>query len=141
MGEFIFVCSVGIWLGTVVSFLYLFVPISRATLHRETALDLLGSLFPRFYMLGLLCGLTGLAGISLAPSNLSIPLSERILLAFPVSVALICTVLAQYYVHPKIVEARDQDPEDYDRLLRLSAVLNNTVLVMLISTFATFTLR
>jgi len=141
MGEFIFITSVGVWLGTVASFVYVFVPVIRGTLHPDTAFELLQNLFPLYYMLGLLCGLTGLAGISFAPVNLSIPLSTRLLLAFPVSVALICTVLAQYYLQPRMVEAYDRDQEDHDRLLRFSALLNNTVLIMLVFAFGVFATR
>jgi len=142
MGRFLFLVSAGVWLGTVVSFSYVIVPVVRQILHPEASLEVLRELFPRYYMLGLLSGLTALAALSLLPGNVTIlTASDRLLLAFPVSLALLCTVVAQYYVHPRMVEAHGRDEEAHERLVRLSAMLNHTVLAMLVLAFATFTTR
>jgi len=141
MGRFLFVVSIGVWLGMVVSFTHLIVPVIRATMHPEAAVELLRNLFPRYYTLGLLCGLTGLAAVSLAPHDPALSVADRLLLAFPVSLSLLCTVLAQYYVHPRMAEFHGHAPDDHDRLVWVSALLNNTVLFMLVLAFGTFVTR
>lgn len=141
MGRFVFLTAVGIWLGTVVSFTLVLVPLIRATLHPKAAWDLLRKLFPRYYTLGVLCGLTGLAAISLLPGGAGLAFSHRVLLAFPVSLSLLCAVLAQYYIHPRMAEVYDRAPEEHERLSRLAALLNDTVLLMLVFAFATFATR
>jgi hypothetical protein len=137
---FVFITSVGIWLGTVVCVTQLVVPLIRATLHPEAALELLHKLFPRFYTFGVLCGMTALAAIALAPSN-PLTVSRRLLLMLPVSFSLLCTVLAQYYIYPRMSELHGRPPDEHDHLLRFSTLLNNTVLLMLVFAFATFATR
>ncbi len=75
MGRFIFATAVGVWLGTVVSFSFVMLPTVHAVLDgRATAL--LDHLFPRYYMIGLLCGLTALAAVSLAPTTPMLPFGQ-----------------------------------------------------------------
>ena len=141
MGCFVFVTAVGTWLGMVASFTHLVVPVIRATLHPEAAFALLRRLFPRYYTLGLLCGLTALAAVSLTPSSPGLSVSLRLLLAFPVSLSILCTVFAQYYIHPRMGGWHAPDLNDRERMLRFSGLLNTTVLVMLVFAFATFATR
>jgi hypothetical protein len=140
MCVFVFITSVGIWLGTVVCFTQLVLPLVRATLHPEAAFELLHKLFRRFYTFGVLCGMTALVAIALAPSN-PLTVSRRLLLMFSVSFSLLCTVLAQYYIYPRMVELHRRDPDEHDHLLRFSTLLNNTVLLVLVFAFATFATR
>ena len=141
MGRFVFITSVGMWIGMVASFTHLVVPVIRATLHTEAAFALMRRLFPRYYTLGLLCGLTGLAAISLSPGTPDLSVSRRLLLAFPLSLSILCTVFAQYYIHPRMGGWHAPDLNDRERMLRFSGLLNSTVLFMLVFAFATFATR
>jgi len=138
MGRFIFISSVGIWLGTVISFTHLVVPLVRATLHPEAAFDLLQKLFPRCCTLGLLYGLTALATVSLAAQNPGWPASRRVLLAFPITLSILCTLVAQFYIQPRMADWYNHDLPYRDRMLRISALLNNSVIFMLVFALATF---
>lgn len=141
MGRFVFVTAVAIWLGTVVSFSYVFLP----TIHGITngqPLDLLRRLFPRYYYTGIVCGLIALAAVSLAPTSPGLPPAERIRLAFPVVVALICTLTAQQVLLPRLAATQPRTEEArYARLHQFSAMLNSTVLAMLVLAVAAIATR
>jgi hypothetical protein len=141
MGRFIFATAVGVWLGTVVSFSFVMLPTIHAVMSgRATAL--LDQLFPRYYMIGLLCGLTALAAVSLAPTTPLLPFSERIRLAFPVAVSLLCTLVGQQVLLPRLQRNRGEANEArFARLHQVSAALNSTVLAMLVLAVAAVATR
>ena len=139
MGQFIFTVAVAIWLGTVVSFSFVMLP----TVHRVLegrATDLLNKLFPRYYMTGTLCGMLALAAVSLPPADPSLPFAERLRLAFPIVVSLLCTIAAHRVLMPRLATVNRQDPS-YARLHRFAAMLNSTVLAMLILATGAITSR
>jgi hypothetical protein len=141
MGRFIFSMAVAIWLGTVVSFSYVFLPIILNVLE-EHASALLQRLFPRYYVLGTVCGLIALATVSLAPASPRLLFAERIRLAFPVVVSLLCTLAAQRFLLPRLAAARRTERvAEYERLHRFSAMLNSTVLAMLVLAVAALATR
>jgi hypothetical protein len=130
MGRFVFLAAVGIWLGTVVSFSFVLLP----TIHQalaENAAPLLHRLFPRYYVLGTVCGLVALAAVSLAPASPRLVPGDRLRLAFPIVVSLLCTLVAQWGLFPRLAQ-RDRDAPAYARLHRFSVMLNSTVLAMLV---------
>ncbi len=136
MGRFLFVTAVGVWLGTVVSFSFVMLPAIHGVL-RERARTLLHSLFPRYYWIGVMCGLISLAAVSLAPPRPDFPFGERVRLAFPVVVGLLCTLVAQRILLPRLSQAGAETPVPIDeRLHRFSVMLNSTVLAMLILAMA-----
>ena len=137
MGRFIFVTAVAVWLGTVVSFSFVILPAIHAVLG-DQASTLLNRLFPRYYVVGIICGLIALAAVSLAPSNPALLAGDRLRLAFPVVVSLVCTVVAQRVFLPRLAE-RAQSPNE--RLHRLSVMLNTTVLAMLVLAMAAIATR
>ena len=141
MGRFIFATAVGVWLGTVVSFSFVMLPTIHAVMSgRATAL--LDQLFPRYYMVGLLCGLTALAAVSLAPTTPLLPFSERLRLAFPVAVSLLCTLIGQQVLLPRLQRNRGEANEaTFARLHQVSAALNSTVLAMLVLAVAAVATR
>jgi hypothetical protein len=141
MGRFLFTMTVGVWLGTVVSFSFFFLPAIHAALESR-AQPLLQRLFPRYYQLGLCCGLVALAAVSLAPPSAALPFPERVRLAFPVVVSLLCTVAAHFFLYPRLEALRRGDvPAAYERLHRFAAMLNSTVLAMLVLAVAAVTTR
>ncbi len=133
--------AVGVWLGTVVSFSFVVLPTVHARLQ-EHARTLLDALFPRYYWTGLVCGLVSLAAVSLAPQTPAFPFGERVRLAFPVVVALACTLVAQLVLLPRLSQRGDGDLAPIDeRLHRFSVMLNTTVLAMLILAVAAVVTR
>jgi hypothetical protein len=141
MGRFLFVTAVGVWLGTVVSFSFVVLPAIHGVL-REQARTLLHSLFPRYYWVGVLCGLISLAAVSLAPERPDFNFGERVRLAFPVVVGLLCTLVAQRVLLPRLSQPGADAPVPIDeRLHRFSVMLNTTVLAMLILAMAAVATR
>jgi hypothetical protein len=141
MGRFVFLTAIAVWLGTVVSFSYVVLPTIHGAAGGQTP-DLLRRLFPRYYSTGIVCGLVALAAVSLAPTSPMLPLPERIRLAFPVVVALICTLAAQQLLLPRLAALQGQAEEtSYARLHQFSAMLNSTVLAMLVLAVAAIATR
>jgi hypothetical protein len=141
MGRFVFVTAIGVWLGTVVSFSYVVLPTILGALSGH-ATDLLHRLFPRYYAIGLICGLTALAAVSLAPASPSLPFGERVRLAFPVVVSLLCTIVAQRFLLPRMRRPEGAPSRPVDgRLHRASVMLNTTVLAMLVLAMAAVATR
>lgn len=141
MGRFIFVTAVAVWLGTVVSFSYVILPTIHGVAGGQ-ATELLHRLFPRYYLTGIACGLIALAAVSLAPTSPELPMAERIRLAFPVVVALACTLAAQQFLLPRLAAMQGKSEEEhYARLHQFSAMLNSTVLAMLVLAIAAIATR
>lgn len=133
MGRFVFALSVGIWLGTVVSFSFIFLPVIHAALDDRERHALLTRIFPRYYVVGIACGLLALAAVSLAPPSPTLPFDERLRLAFPVVVSLLCSLSAQYFLLPRLnAERQAEAPDRFARLHQFAAMLNSTVLAMLV---------
>jgi hypothetical protein len=132
MLRFVFVAAVGVWLGTVVCFSFLIVP----TIHRVSApgdaTRLLRRLFPRYYVAGIVCGFVALSVVSLARSADTLSIADALRLALPVTGGLVCSLVAQHVLLPRMREAQDRQPERYARLHRVSAMLNSTVLALLL---------
>jgi uncharacterized membrane protein len=54
--RFVYVLALAVWLGTMVFHSFLVAPTVFASFPRETAGEIVGRLFPRYYGLGLVCG-------------------------------------------------------------------------------------
>jgi hypothetical protein len=141
MGRFIFATAVGVWLGTVVSFSFVMLPTIHAVLSGRAS-ALLDQLFPRYYTIGVLCGLTALGAVSLAPTTPLLPFGERVRLAAPVVVSLLCTLLAQQLLLPRLQRDRGgANEKSFARLHQVSAALNSTTLAMLVLAVAALATR
>jgi hypothetical protein len=127
----LFTCAIAIWLGTVVCFSWIVLP----AIHRESApgdaTRLLRRLFPRYYWVGIICGFVALGTVSLGRSADALPLGEALRLALPVAGGLACSLAAQQLLLPRMREARERQPERYERLHAVSAMLNSTVVALL----------
>lgn len=142
MGRFLFTCAVGTWLGTVVSFSYVFLPVVHATMEGPVARRLLHRLFPAYYLTGLSCGLIALAAVAFAPAGPALPLGDRIRLAVPVAFALLCTLGAWQLLLPYMEKIDAQAaPTRYARAHRVGAMLNTTVLAALVLVVAAVATR
>lgn len=137
VGRFIFATSVGVWLGTVVSFSFVFLPTIHDSLARGAAHELLERMFPRYHLIGIVCGLIALAAVSLAPPSPTLSYEDRLRLAFPVVVSLLCTVATRQWLLPRLATERATGTEDsFARWHRLSVQLNTTILAMLVLAMA-----
>jgi uncharacterized protein DUF4149 len=141
MGRFIFATAIGVWLGTVVSFSFVMLPTIHGVLEGRAS-ALLDQLFPRYYIIGLLCGLTALAAVSLAPTTPLFSFSERLRLAFPVVISLLCSLAGQYVLLPRLQrERRSANDASFARWHQVSAALNSTTLAMLVLAVAAVATR
>jgi hypothetical protein len=139
--RFLFVCAIGIWLGTVVCFSWVILPTIHRTSAPGDATRLLRRLFPRYYVVGLVCGFVALAVVSIARTAEAITIPDALRLALPVAGGLLCTLGAHYGLLPRLHAAHDRDPERYARLHQVSAMLNSTVLALLLLAVAGAVMR
>jgi len=128
-----FSLAVAIWLGTVVSVSFLVTPVAHFTFERVEARRFLRPIFPRYYSLGLGCGLVALASVALGRRGLA--REELLRLTVPVAIALVTTVVATGWLLPRL---RDLDGSDarFARLHQLSAMLNTATLGALVLAMA-----
>jgi hypothetical protein len=138
--RFVFVTAVAIWIGTVVSFSFVVLP----TIHRVSApgdaTRLLRQLFPRYYVAGIVCGFVALAAVSFARSG-GLPVGEALRLALPVTGGLLCSLISQYVLLPRLRVLPSRDDERYIRLHAISSMLNSTVLALLLLAVAGAVMR
>ena len=137
MGRFLFTLAVGVWLGTLVSFSYVILPSIHAWGRDAEARDLLRRLFPRYHLVGIVCGLLALASVSVAPRSATFGMAERVLLGAPVAVALLCAMIGRQVLLPRLA-AIDSGarPEAFARTHQVAAMLNTTALAMLLLALA-----
>jgi len=142
VGRFLFTCAIATWLGTVVSFSYVVLPTIHANLEGPPARRLLQRLFPHYYLTGIVCGLIALATVAFAPPTPSLPFGERVGLAIPVAFAVLCSLAMRQFLLPYMARIdAAADPERYERVHRYSAMMNTTVLAVLILVVAAVTNR
>jgi hypothetical protein len=135
VGRFFFTLAVAVWLGTLVSFSYVFLPSIHAWSTDGSGRDLVRRLFPRYHLLGIICGLVALATIAVAPRGPGLGGVDRVLLAAPVAVALLCAMIGRQVLLPRLAALGD-DVTGFERTHRLAAMLNTTALAMLILALA-----
>ncbi len=142
MGRFVFTLGVGVWLGTLVSFSFIFLPAIHASAEGPDARRLLDRLFPRYYLTGIICGLVALGSIAAAPAGPGLTLGDRLRLGIPVAVALLCVMVGRQVLLPRLAQIRrDDQPDAYERMHRLAAMLNSTVLALLVLVLAAVTAK
>jgi hypothetical protein len=138
--RFVFVMAVAIWLGTVVCFSFVVLP----TIHRVSApgdaTRLLRRLFPRYYVAGIVCGFVALAAVSFAGRG-GLPVPEALRLALPVAGGLLCSLVSQFVLLPRLRALPSRDDERYLRLHTLSSMLNSTILALLLLAVAGAVMR
>ncbi len=54
--NFIYLLSLVFWIGSIIFFSFFVAPVVFKTLEREKAGELVGIIFPRYYMIGYVCG-------------------------------------------------------------------------------------
>ncbi len=137
----LFVCAISVWLGSVICFSYVVLP----AIHRESApgdvTQLLRRLFTRYYATGTACGFVALAIVSLARAGGALPLGAALRMGLPVAGGLVCSLVAQQILLPRMRAARANQPALYERLHLISAMLNSTVIAVLFLALAGAVMR
>lgn len=132
MGRFLFALAISVWFGTAISFSYVFLPVIHAAMEGRAARHLLQRLFPVYYTVGIACGLTALAVVAAAPVGPTLPQEEKIRLAVPVAVGVLCCALTRQVLLPRLAEIDiRRDEQKYLRVHQLAAMLNTTVVALL----------
>lgn len=142
---FFYLLALVCWLGGMIFFTAIIAPVVFTLLPISEAGKLVAGVFPRYYILGYLAGLIAVVlAIYFAierPPRLWWSLS-----AIALTVALGCTIYAGMIVRPQVDAVRtvveDQNPDlarraEFDRLHRLSVMLNVGVMVLNLSALFT----
>lgn len=137
MGRFLYTLAVGLWLGTLVSFSYVFLPAIHGALPQGAARDLLRHLFPRYHLAGILFGAMALAVVAMTPAGPAFDVERRILLGAPVAVALLCAMIGRQVLLPRLAEIdAEAQPDAFARVHQIAAMLNTTALALLVLALA-----
>ena len=132
--NFIYLLSLVCWLGSVIFFSFVAAPAIFKTLEREQAGEVIGVIFPRYYVIGYVCGVLALA--TLLAGSAEIPVVQSGLLLGMI----ICTFFAGMVIGPRArdLKARIKAEPENGEALRLrfkslhgwSVRLNAAVLLM-----------
>jgi hypothetical protein len=122
--------TAGLWLGSIVFFSFFLAPVLFRVLEAADAARVVRAVFPRYYLLGIVCGLI--------LCSLLILRWDGPRLAAVISMTLI-DVYCRQALTPRINKARDAGPTrqtEFDRMHRLSVQLNGVVMLGLVGFFA-----
>lgn len=137
MGRFLFTLAVAVWIGTLVSFSYVILPGIHAWGRPREARSLLRGLFPRYHLVGIVCGLISLAAVAAAPRSATFGPPERFMLGAPVAIALLCAMIGRQVMLPRLAALdADTQADAFERVHRFAAMLNTTALAMLLLALA-----
>lgn len=138
MLRLVFSLSVAVWLGQVVCLSFVVAPAAHHTFPSPEARRFLRPIFPRYYRLGHLCGCLALVAVLLGRASLS--QEEVARLALPVAFALVAGLIGGEVLLPRLQSASGEDA-GFDRLHRVSAMLNTATLAALALALAGAVLR
>lgn len=137
--RFIHLLSVAVWIGALVFFSFFAAPSLFRVLSREAAGEAVGSIFPKYWMIGYAGGVLGLSSL------LVISFLEKSFPALRIALLVLMTALTFYNglsVAPRAREAKlrvrivQDEPAkeaitvEFKRLHRVSSVLNAAVIIM-----------
>ena len=114
-----------VWLGAIVLFSFVVAPTVHGVLEKQAAARLLRNMFPRYYALGIVCGLVAtVAGLAAG---------RDLRLTAPLVIATVLTVYARQVLTPALDAARTAADDDTFRRLHVTSVrMNLIVLAMLL---------
>lgn len=135
---FFYLLALVCWLGGMVVFSAVIAPVVFTTLSRPDAGRLVAAVFPRYYVLGYICGAVALVlAIWLAVAR--VPRASWTFAAILLAAALGCTAYAGVVVRPQVdairtvTEEANPDPvrrAEFDRLHHLSVMLNGGAMLL-----------
>lgn len=126
----IFVCSIAFWTGSIVFQSFVVAPVVFQNLAQRQAGRVLRGLFPRFFVLGLICGLAALLAVS--GQGVLIGWSNVDLTVIGTLLAMMAAQIYALALVPRINAARDagaQARKQFKRLHSISVVLTLAVLL------------
>lgn len=150
MGYFLYILSLGLWTGGVFLFTFVLTPVLFKTYGRDKAGDIVGTLFPPYFIFTIVIALLALLFLLAAyPSLTKTAFSVSVVLTV---LALCIAVYVRIGLYPQIQEVKRQVPSfettaaddpmraKFRRLHAVSAVLNlvfltNGTVLMAIGTF------
>ena len=132
----IYLLSLVVWIGSIVFFSFFAAPVIFKTLEREKAGEVVGIIFPRYYLIGYISGVIALAILLINSQSFT---DIKIVLVF---IMLCCSAFAGQIVGPKARGLKpliktEENPDklsdlksQFDRLHSLSVKLNGSVLIL-----------
>mgnify|MGYP000323124357 CR=1 FL=1 len=136
--QFIYLLSLSLWIGALIFFSFIAAPAIFKTLPHETAGDVVGNIFPKYYQLGCLCAVLSLGSLALLSAQSNAWHEVRIMvLAFMTLI----TFYSAFVIGPKVrqlkttLRAMKNQPayaeksKRFSRLHGFSMVLNLLVLI------------
>lgn len=123
--RYLLVIGWAVWLGSLVFFSFVVAPTAFSALGREGAAPLMRSIFPRYYLVGLIGG--GAMLMAALAMGAGLPITV------PIVIGLALVGYARQVVTPAVNQARDRHDENhFARLHALSVRLNMVVLAILL---------
>jgi hypothetical protein len=119
----------GLWLGSIVFFSFFVAPVLFRALAAPDAAKVVRAIFPRYYLLGIFCGLT-LCSLLILRRDWA----RLTVVIFLTLIDLYC----RQFLTPRINEARDAGAhrlDEFNRMHRLSVRLNGVVMLGLVAFF------
>jgi Domain of unknown function (DUF4149) len=135
---FVYLLAIACWLGTIVFFSFVTAPAVFTQLPIHEAGKVISTIFPRYYLVGYIAGIVGLAGAI----YFTAVRGSRVwwgTTAVALAIALGLTFYAGAVVMPRVdairTVAEEQNPDparkaEFDHLHRLSVYLNGAVLLL-----------
>ncbi len=133
--QFIHLLSLVCWLGAIIFFSFVAAPAIFRKLDRATAGEVVGVLFPGYYMMGYICG--GLAVLTLFLGAEQVSVGKWVALG----IMIFCTVIARAVINPKakvlkaemkdttVGKEKEQLEAKFKKYHRISVQLNVVVLL------------
>ncbi len=134
--------ATAIWIGAIVFQSFVVAPTVFASLDGDAARRFLRAVFPRFYVLGMLCG--GTIAAALLPLGFAAGWTPYVLLLLAAAAAMLLAVVVSFVLVPRINAARDAGASGeatFNRLHRLSVLLTVGILILGIATLAALTIN
>ena len=137
--KFIHILSLVVWLGGMIFFSFIAAPGIFKSLPRETAGDVVGIIFPRYWIMGYVCSITAITTIA------ALSVQERAYPWLRISLLLLMAILAFYSGMSVGTKARDvkaqirmiEEPlqkeklkEEFKTLHAKSAILNGLIIIL-----------
>ena len=137
--KFIHILSLVVWLGGMIFFSFIAAPGIFKSLPRETAGDVVGIIFPRYWIMGYVCSITAITTIA------ALSVQERAYPWLRISLLLLMAILAFYSGMPVGTKARDvkaqirmiEEPlqkeklkQEFKTLHAKSAILNGLIIIL-----------
>lgn len=148
----VFWLAIAVWVGEIVFFSFVVAPTVFGALPQESAGQVVGAIFPRYYALGVVAGAVALAA-ALVVGNGAIAGRPWTAVVVMLVLMLVATGYAGWVIQPRATALRPQlhaaaaDPNvraEFDRLHRRAVQLNGAVLLLGVASIciaaATFTL-